>query len=87
MSHESKYPLNNEKDEPAINAVYLILIVTTILIAVTILGLRSYEGMVIEKQRKAIEEAPITQLNEMREANASRMNIVNKTLAEQAKTK
>ena len=73
MSHESKYPLNNEKDEPAINAVYLILIVTTVLIAVTIIGLRSYEGMVIEKQRKAIEEAPTTQLNEMRAANASRM--------------
>ena len=36
MSHESQYPLKNEIDAPSINAVYVILIVTAILIAVSI---------------------------------------------------
>ncbi len=87
MSQESKYPLNNEKDEPALSAVYIILILTTIFLAVTIIGLRTYEGMIIEKQREAIEKAPTTELNEMRDANAANMNIVDKILLEQAKTK
>ena len=86
-SHESKYPLKNEVDEPAINAVYLILIVTAALLAVTIIGLRSYESIMAEKNRAAYEQAPNVQLEEMRAANAPKMEIINKVLTEQGQTK
>jgi hypothetical protein len=87
MSHESKYPLKNEVDEPAINAVYVILIATAALLAVSIIGLRSYESMMAEKNRSVREQAPTTELNEMRDANAPKKAIINKVLAEQGKTK
>ena len=87
MSHESKYPLNNEVDEPAINAVYVILIATAALLAVSIIGLRSYESMMAEKNRSVRELAPTTELNEMRDVNAPKKAIIDKVLAEQGKTK
>jgi hypothetical protein len=87
MSHESQYPLKNEVDEPAINAVYVILIVTAIFIAISIVGLRSYESIIAEKNREARELAPTLELNEMREANQAKMTIINKVLAEKGKTK
>ncbi|MDD7985682.1 hypothetical protein PQO01_12045 [Lentisphaera marina] len=87
MSHESQYPLKNEVDEPAINAVYVILIVTAVFIAISIIGLRSYESMIAEKNREAREQAPTVELNEMREANQAKMTIIDKVLAEQGKTK
>ena len=86
-NHESKYPLKNEVDEPAINAVYLILIVTTALIALTIIALRSYESIMAERDRQAIEQAPNAQLDAMRESNAPKMEIINKVLSKQGKTK
>jgi hypothetical protein len=86
MSHESKYPLNNEVDEPAIGAVYLILIVSVILLIVSFVGLRSYEQVVREKQRREKETAPTVELNELRESNAARLAIVNKVLDQQATT-
>ena len=86
-SHESKYPLKNEVDEPAIGAVYLILIVTTVLLAVTIIGLRSYESIMAERDRQAIEQAPNAELDAMRAANAPKMEIINKVLTEQGKNK
>ena len=64
--HQSKYPLNNEVDEPAIGAVYLILIVSVILLVVSFIGLRSYEQVVREKQRREKETAPTVELNELR---------------------
>lgn len=87
MSHESQYPLKNEVDEPAINAVYVILIVTAVFIAISIIGLRSYESMIAEKNREAREQAPTVELNEMREANQAKMTIIDKVLAEQGNTK
>ena len=87
MSHESQYPLKNEVDEPAINAVYVILIVTAIFIAISIVGLRSYESIIAEKNREVRELAPTLELNEMREANQAKMTIINKVLAEKGKTK
>ena len=87
MSQESQYPLKNEVDEPSINAVYVILIVTAALIAVSIIGLRSYESMIAQSTREAREQAPTVELNEMREANKAKMAIINNVLAEQGKTK
>jgi len=84
--HKSKYPLNNEVDEPSIGAVYLILVVCVLLLVVSFVGLRSYEQVVREKQRREKETAPTVELNELRESNAARLAIVNKVLDQQAAT-
>ena len=85
MAHKEREWTVNEPDEPNIVAVYVIIVLSLVGLAVTMWGLAEYKSHIDKKRLDRIESAGIeAQQKKMQESNSAGMKAVEEILKEKS---